>query len=77
MSRKMTAMFLSVFMVFSVIVVPASAAEFKGGTAFPAYDIVGRRKLNENREQQFDLDVQHQKRPCKRYISAENRFHAY
>lgn len=39
MSRKMTAMFLSVFMVHSLFVMPMSAAEFKGDTVNPAYDI--------------------------------------
>ena len=39
MSRKVTAMFLSVFLVLSAFVVPASAAEFKGGTASPAYEV--------------------------------------
>lgn len=39
MSRKIIAMILSVFLVLSLFVVPISAAEFKGETAAPAYEI--------------------------------------
>lgn len=39
MSKKITAMILSVFLALSLFVVPAYAAEFNSGTASPAYEI--------------------------------------
>lgn len=46
MSRKITAMILAVFLVLSMFVVPASAAEFKNDTVSPAYEI-GQRPTSE------------------------------
>ena len=39
MSRKITAAFLAVFLVLSVIIVPVSAAGFKDNAVSPTYDI--------------------------------------